>query len=122
VSRDEAARLADDSMQAFVASMAAAGNPGSGNHEVGLRKVDGWILQYDPTIGGSEVQAVIGLDGVIHARRRPRALRTQKWAASAWALRDSNDADPMVGAAGFAERLSQILTFNGVERDSRGGE
>ena len=41
MSRDEAARLADDSMQAFVASTAAAGHPGSGHDEVGPGLLNG---------------------------------------------------------------------------------
>jgi hypothetical protein len=117
VSPDEAARLADDSLRVFVASMSAAGNPGSGQHEVGIHKVDGWILEYDPTIGGAEVQAVIGVDGVIHALRGPRTLRARALAASEWLLRESLDADPTACAAGFADRLNRILAFNGVVPD-----
>jgi hypothetical protein len=118
VSRDEAARLADDSLREFVASMTAAGNPGSGRHEMGLHHVRGWILEYDGTIGGSEIQAVIGIDGVIHARREPRSLRTHNWSASEWVLRDADDPDPMAAAEGFAHRLSRMIAFDGVGHDS----
>ena len=83
VSRDEAARLAEKSLGEFIARMAAAGNPGLGRHEIGLHHVEGWILDYDGTIGGSEIQAVIGVDGNIHARREPRSLRTRKLSAAA---------------------------------------
>lgn len=114
---DEAARLADESLRAFVASMTAAGNPGSGHHEIGMHKVEGWILEYDPTIGGAEVQAVIGIDGVIHARRGPRTLRARNLTASDWLLHGSLDADPTARAAGFADRLTRILAFNGVAPD-----
>ena len=114
VSRDDAAHLADDSLSRFVASMAASGNPGSGRHEVGLHHIRGWILEYDPTIGGSEVQAVIGIDGVVHARREPRSLRTHKWSAAEWVLRDVADPDPMAGAAAFADHLARILALDGA--------
>lgn len=82
-----------------------------------MHKVDGWILEYDPTIGGAEVQAVIGIDGVIHTRRGPRTLRARNMAASAWLSRGSFDADPAARAAGFADRLTRILVFNGVVPD-----
>jgi len=117
MSRDEAARLADDSLREFVASMAAAGNPGSGRHEIGLHHVRGWILDYDGTIGGSEIQAVIGLDGVIHARREPRSSRTHKLSAAEWALRDSDDPDPMTAARKFAQHLSGIVVFDGAANE-----
>lgn len=120
MSREKATPPADERLREFVASMAAADNPGSGKHSVGMRKVDGWVLGYDPTIGGSEVQAVIGVDGLIHARRSPRALRVQKLTGSEWVLRDTHDADPIAGATAFADRLSHILAFNGVGRDGPG--
>ncbi|MDP9334675.1 MAG: hypothetical protein M3Q30_15410 [Actinomycetota bacterium] len=122
MSRDEAAQLADDCLREFVASMAAAGNPGSGRHEIGLHHVRGWILEYDGTIGGSEIQAVIGIDGVIHARREPRSLRTHNWSASEWVLRDAVDPDPMAAAKGFAQRLSRMVAFDVVGNDARRGE
>jgi hypothetical protein len=121
VSDDEAARLADNSLRDFIASMAAAGNPGSDRHEVGMHKIRGWILEYDPTIGGSPLQAVIGIDGFIVARRTPRSQRTSKRSASEWALRAPHDADPIAGATAFADRLSRILVFNGVIRDDLQG-
>jgi hypothetical protein len=117
VSRDEAARIANDSLREFVASMASAGNPGSGRHEIGLHHVRGWILEYDGTVGGSEIQAVIGIDGVIHARRGPRSLRTHSRSASEWVLHDADDRDPMAAAEGFADRLSRIVAFDGVGHD-----
>lgn len=116
MSREDAARLADDSMRGFVESMAAAGYPGSGRHEIGLHHVNGWILDYDGTVGGSEIQAVIGIDGVVHARRTPRSLRTSNLSASEWALRDADDPDPMASATRLAEHLARILTFDGVGR------
>ncbi len=123
MSRDEAARIADESMQEFIKSMALAGNPGSGRHEIGLHHVHGWILEYDPTVGGSEIQAVIGLDGVIHALRDPRSLHTHKWSASEWVLRDANDLDPVASASAFAENLSRLLAFDhavdGASREQR---
>jgi hypothetical protein len=122
MSREEAARLADDSLRAFVASMAAAGNPGSGRHEIGLHHVHGWIIEYDGTVGGSEIQAVIGVDGVIHARREPRSLRTHNLSASEWALRDADDPDPMASATRLAEHLTRILAFDGVGREGSGPE
>jgi hypothetical protein len=118
MSREEAARLADDSLREFMASMAAAGNPGSGRHEIGLHHVHGWILEYDGTVGGSEIQAVIGIDGVIHARREPRSLRTHNRSASEWALGDADDPDSMASATRLAEHLARILTFDGVGRDA----
>lgn len=111
---DETARLADDNLRAFLASMAAAGNPGSGRHEIGVHKVHGWILEYDPTIGGSQIQAVIGIDGRIHARRTPRSERVRKFTAAEWVARDPQDAEPTTGAAAFAAHLSRILAFDGV--------
>jgi hypothetical protein len=122
VSRDEAARLADDSLSGFVASMAASGNPGSGRHEVGLHHVRGWILEYDSTIGGSEIQAVIGIDGVIHARREPRSLRAQKLSAASWVLRDAVNPDPMAAATAFADHLARTLAFDGAASESSEGE
>ena len=95
--------------------MAAVGNPGSGRHEVALHKVHGWILEYDPTSGGSEIQAVIGIDGLIHAPRTRRSLRVRNL-ASEWVLRDPHDPDPMASAAAFTDRLSRILVFNRVVR------
>ena len=112
MTREKAARIADESLHAFTTSMAAAGNPGSGHHELGRHHVNGWILEYDPTVGGSEIQAVIDLDGVIHARHDPRSLRTHKLSASEWVLRDANDRDPVATATGFAEHLSRILAFD----------
>ena len=117
VSRDEAARLAEKSLGEFIARMAAAGNPGLGRHEIGLHHVDGWILEYNGSIGGSEIQAVIGVDGNIHARREPRSLRTRKLSAAQWVLRDTDDPEPGAGAAGFADHLARILEFDGVEPD-----
>jgi hypothetical protein len=122
MSRDEAARLADDSLRRFLASMSASGNPGSGRHEVGLHHVRGWILEYDPTIGGSEIQAVIGIDGVIHARREARSLRAQKLSAASWALRYAVNPDPMATATAFADHLARILAFDGAASESSGGE
>jgi hypothetical protein len=122
VSRYAAAQLADDKLREFIASMAAAGNPGSGRHEVGLHHVQGWILEYDPTIGGAEVQAVIGIDGVIHALRDPRSLRTHKWSASEWVLRTDDDPDPTARVSRFAEHLSRILAFDHVGIDALGDE
>lgn len=122
LSSDEAVRLADDRLSNFVALMAAAGNPGSGRHEIGLRHVHGWILEYDATIGGSEIQAVIGIDGVIHARREPRSLRTRTWSAAKWVLRDATNPDPMAAAAAFADHLARILAFDGVGSDRLGDE
>jgi hypothetical protein len=117
VLNDEAARLANDSLRDFIAAMAAAGNPGSGRHEIGIHKIRGWILECDPAIGGSQVQAVIGIDGVIHARRAPRSQRTRSLTASEWVLREPHDADPRASAGAFADHLSRILAFDGVVRD-----
>ncbi len=114
MSREAASALADDSLRSFIASMAAAGNPGSGRHEIGLHHVRGWILEYDGSIGGSEIQAVIGLDGAIHTRREPRSLRTHNASAAEWVLRDADTTDPMVAAQEFADRLSHMLAFDGV--------
>lgn len=114
MSRDEAARIADDSVREFVRSMAAAGNPGSGRHDIGLHHVHGWIFEYDPRIGGSEIQAVLGVDGVIHALQHPRSQRTHKWSASEWVLRDADDPDPIARASLFADHLSRILAFDHV--------
>jgi hypothetical protein len=122
VSRDEAARVAEDSLSRFVALMTAAGNPGSGRHEIGLHHVQGWILEYDSTIGGSEIQAVIGIDGVIHARREPRSLRTHKWSATEWVLRDTTKPDPMAAAQAFADHLERTLAFDGAASESPGDE
>jgi hypothetical protein len=122
MSSDEAAQLADDSLREFVAAMAAAGNPGSGRHEIGVHHVHGWILEYDGTVGGSEIQAVIGVDGAIHARREPRSLRTHNWSASEWVLRDADDPDPMAAAERFSHRLSRIVAFDGVGHDPRRAE
>jgi len=108
---------ADDSLRDFVASMAAAGNPGSGHHELGLRKVHGWILEYDPAIGGAQIQAVIGTDGRIHARRAPRSQRTKKVSASQWVQRDPADADPTARIDEFVGHLTRILAFDGVTHD-----
>ncbi len=109
-------------MREFLASMAAAGNPGSGRHEIGLRKVNGWILVYDPAIGGAEVQAVLGVDGVIHARRAPRSQRTRRLLASEWVLRDRDAGDPQGAGAEFSAHLDRILAFDGVGRDRPGDE
>ena len=117
MSRDEAARLADDSVRGFVASMTAAGNPGSGRHEIGLHHVRGWILDYDGTIGGSEIQAVVGVDGVIHARREPRSSRTHNFSAAEWVLRNPDDPDPMTTAREFAQHLARIAAFDGANDD-----
>ncbi|HEY5172618.1 MAG TPA: hypothetical protein VIK54_12905 [Acidimicrobiia bacterium] len=122
MSDDEATRLANDSLRDFIAAMAAAGNPGAGRHEIGIHKVRGWILEYDPSIGGAQVQAVIGIDGVIHARRAPRSERTRNLTASEWVLRELHDADPNAGAAAFADHLSRILAFDGVVPESPGDD
>ena len=119
MSREEAARAADDSLGRFVAAMAAAGNPGSGRHEIGLHHVEGWIFEYDSNVGGAEIQAVIGIDGVIYARREPRSLRTQKLSAAEWVLRDAANPDPMAAAAAFADHLARTLAFDGVATDER---
>jgi hypothetical protein len=122
VAHDEAAGIADDSLREFIASMAAAGNPGSGRHEIGMHHVRGWILEYDGTIGGSPIQAVIGLDGVIHALREPRSLRTHRRTASEWVLRDEDTPDPVAGATRFADHLSRILAFDHVGAKARDDE
>ena len=114
MSREAASELADDSLRRFIAAMAADGNPGSGRHEIGLHHVRGWILEYDGSIGGSEIQAIIGLDGLIHARREPRSLRTHNASAAEWALRNAGDADPMIAAQEFADRLAHMLAFDEV--------
>jgi hypothetical protein len=121
VSREEAGGLAERSLSEFIALMAAAGNPGHGRHEIGLRHVEGWILEYDGTIGGSEIQAVIGVDGHIHARRDPRSQRTRKLSAAQWVLRNTDDPEPGARAAEFADHLARILAFDGVEPDPRRG-
>ena len=97
--------------------MDAAGNPGSGRHEIGLHHVSGWILEYDPAIGGSEIQAVIGIDGDIHARREPRSMRTRKLSAAEWVLRDAINPDPMASAVAFTDHLERILAFNRAVSD-----
>jgi hypothetical protein len=114
MSRDEATQVAEGSLRDFIQSMAAAGNPGSGRHEIGLHHVHGWIFAYDPTAGGSEIQAVLGVDGVIHALQHPRSLRTHRWSASEWVLRDTADPDPVARASAFADHLSRILAFDHV--------
>jgi len=121
VSRDEAAELAEKSVNEFIALMAAAGNPGRGRHEIGLHHVEGWILDYDGTLGGSEIQAVLGVDGNIHARREPRSVRTRKLSATQWVLRDPEGPETGARAAEFAEHLARILAFDGVEPDPRRG-
>jgi len=97
--------------------MAAAGNPGSGRHEIGLHHVRGWILDYDGTIGGAEIQAVIGVDGVIHARREPRSSRTHNFSAGEWVLRNEDDADPVATARRFTQHLSRIAAFDDAGDD-----
>ena len=114
---DDAVRLADESLRDFLASMATAGNPGSGRHELGLRKVHGWVLEYDPSIGGSEIQAVIGIDGAVHTRREPRSQRTKKLTAAEWVLREAPAADPAAAARAFSDHLARILAFDGVTGD-----
>jgi hypothetical protein len=120
MSRDDAARIANQSLREFIQSMAARGNPGSGRHEIGVHHVPGWIFEYDPTVGGSEIQAVIGVDGFIHALQQPRSLRTHKWSASDWVLRDVDDPDPGARASEFADHLSRILAFDRVEGGDSG--
>jgi hypothetical protein len=122
MSRDEAAQIADDALREFIQSMAAADNPGSGRHEIGLRHVHGWIVEYDPAAGGSEIQAVLGVDGFIHALQHPRSLRTHTWSASEWVLRDTDDPDPVARASAFADRLSRILAFDHVGENQRDDE
>ena len=114
MSRDEAARIAQDGISEFVRSMTAAGNPGSGRHQIGLHHVHGWIFEYDPTVGGSEIQAVLDVGGVIHALQQPRSQRTRKYSASEWVLRDTDDPDPVARARAFADHLSRILAFDHV--------
>jgi hypothetical protein len=122
MSRDEAARIADESLRAFIESMAAAGNPGAGRHEIGMHHVHGWILEYDGTIGGSPIQAVIGVDGVIHVLREARGLLTYKWSASEWVLLHEASLDPVASATRFADHLSQILAFDHVGVEVRDDE
>src|ERR1700736_1439248 len=99
MSGDEATKIREGRLREFIQSMAAAANPGSGRHEVGLHHVHGWIFEYDPTAGGSEIQAVLGVDGFIHALQHPRSLRTHRWSASEWVLRDTGDPDPVAHAS-----------------------
>ena len=108
---DDPQATADADLGLFLAAMAAAGNPGSGRHELGVHKVEGWILEYDSMVGGAEVQAVVGIDGLVHARRGERSLRVEKVSASAWVTRGD---DPTDARARFASQLDELLTFNGV--------
>ncbi len=122
MARDEAARIADESLHEFIKSMALAGNPGSGRHEIGIHHIHGWILDYDPTVGGAEIQTVIGLDAYIHARQDPRSLHTHKWSASQWVLRHADDPDPVGRASAFADHLSRILAFDHVGGNASGDQ
>jgi len=117
VSSDNPTARADAVLQSFVVAMAAAGNPGAGKHEVGVHKVEGWIIAYDPMIGGAHVQAVIGLDCAIHARRAERSLRVHRMSASEWVAREPDATDPAAAIADFADQLAEILAFNGVAGD-----
>ncbi|HEV7525045.1 MAG TPA: hypothetical protein VGP92_08770, partial [Acidimicrobiia bacterium] len=100
------------SLREFIESMAEAGNPGSGRHDMGVHHVHGWILEYDPTVGGSQIQAVIGVDGLIHALREPRSVRTRTLSASEWVQRDGDDVDATTRASRFADHLSRIGAFD----------
>ncbi len=106
MTNDEAAARADNSLREFSAKMSAAGNPGSGRHELGMHKVDGWILDYDPHLGGAEIQTVIGVDGFVHTRRAERSLRVRKITGAEWVHGDPD------AAQAFADRLAHMLEFN----------
>ncbi len=108
-----AASAADDALAAFLTAMAAAGNPGSGRHELGMHHVHGWIVSYDGTQGGAEVQAVIGVDGCVHARRSSRSLRAPKLTASEW-LEHLPGATEEERLAAFTNELDALASFNGV--------
>jgi hypothetical protein len=109
-----AVEFIDERVREFIAAMSAAGNPGVGRHDVGGRKHQGWILDYDPATGGSEIRVVIGADGYIYARRSPRAMRAYKATASDWLFGTASPIEPMYRALAFAYRLTEIRTFNGV--------
>jgi len=109
--QSEAGRRADTALRDFIAAMARAGNPGVGRHEVGMHHVDGWILDYDPTQGGAEIQAVVGTDGAVHARREPRALRVRKCTAAEYVLGD-DQGDPTARVDAFVARMQHLLTFD----------
>ncbi len=112
----------DECLRAFIETMAAAGNPGSGRHELGMHKVHGWILEYDPTIGGSQIQAVIGVDGLIHTRRAPRSERQRKLTASQWVSRETAGPDPAANAVAFVDHLARILAFDHAVTDGSDDE
>jgi hypothetical protein len=111
--------LAQASLDSFIEKMAAAGNPGRGRHDLGWHHVHGWILEYDNTHGGAEIQAVIGTDGFVHARHEGhegRSLRARKCTAREWLFDvHAPNEKPAVATQQFVHRLSEILQFNGVE-------
>jgi hypothetical protein len=108
--------LAEASLNSFIEKMAAAGNPGSGRHDLGWHHVTGWILEYDNTHGGAEIQAVIGTDGFVHARHGGRSIRANKLTAREWLFDvHAPNEKPAVATQQFVHRLSEILAFNGVE-------
>ena len=118
--REEAGRRAEATVREFIDQMAAAGNPGAGRHEIGVHHVVGWILEYDGTAGGFEIQAVIGLDGSIHGRRERRSMRTHTWTASEWILRDEQG-DAMAAAAKLGDQLAGLRSFDTRDLDEPWG-
>jgi len=107
----EADVTATADVQKFLAAMRAAGNPGSGRHELGVHKVEGWILEYDSAIGGAEVQAIVGTDGLIHVRRGERSMRVEKLTPAQWV---EHGGDSAAAGARFANQLADLLAFNGA--------
>jgi hypothetical protein len=108
---DDAATAAENDLRAFLAAMAARNNPGSGRLELGVHHIEGWILEYDSSIGGAEVQAIVGTDGLIHARRGERSMRVEKLTPAQWV---EHAGDAAAAGARFANQLADLLAFNGV--------
>jgi hypothetical protein len=110
---NDARATAEADLRTFLDAMKAAGNPGSGRHELGVHKVEGWIVEYDSSVGGAEVQAIVGVDGFVHARRAERSMRVKKLTAAEWVARDGAGGVAALGAR-FADQLDDLITFNGV--------
>ena len=113
---DTAAALADASLAQFIDVMTDHDNPGAAPHEIGSRKVHGWILERDPQNTGATPRAVVGIDGTVHARDGGlRALLgPRRLGAAAWVRRRAGADEPMAIAVAFAARLSEILAVNDV--------
>jgi hypothetical protein len=112
ISDEMLVRRADDQLAGFVSRMAAAGNPGSARHPVGVRKTRGWVLHFDPITASTNAVVIIGTNGYMHVPAGSEHRRSAKLTASLWLFGTQSPIEPMYRTLEFGRELDELLAVH----------